>query len=266
MHHDHFQILFGLDGVLELEVDGRGQRIAAGDGCVVPPGERHDFERRRRAGVWCSTANGALGPRDARAPRHRPARALTQYLAQSLHADHTLATLYGPLLLLEAWHRRADAASAPAPIDWDALARWAVTRHARAADGRRTRGALLPQRQRTSPRAAATNMGTSTQHWLRGAADGAGARAARPGLASPRWLAAPATARPRRSPPPSVARHSPRLSRRALRDDGPSPRDDRRPLSSPHDRCQPARPRRHRPLGHARLARAWRCRTYRPSC
>jgi len=29
--HDHFQILVGLEGVLELEVAGRGQRIAAGD-------------------------------------------------------------------------------------------------------------------------------------------------------------------------------------------------------------------------------------------
>ena len=40
--HDHFQILIGLGGVLELEVAGRGQRISAGQGCVVPPGERHE--------------------------------------------------------------------------------------------------------------------------------------------------------------------------------------------------------------------------------
>ncbi len=35
--HPHFQVLIGLDGTLELEVDGRGSRIAAGDGWVVPP-------------------------------------------------------------------------------------------------------------------------------------------------------------------------------------------------------------------------------------
>ena len=38
--HGHFQILVGLEGALELEIAGRGQRIAAGDGCVVPPGDR----------------------------------------------------------------------------------------------------------------------------------------------------------------------------------------------------------------------------------
>jgi quercetin dioxygenase-like cupin family protein len=42
--HDHFQVLVGLEGELELEVAGRGRRIGAGDGWVVPPGERHDFE------------------------------------------------------------------------------------------------------------------------------------------------------------------------------------------------------------------------------
>ena len=41
--HDHFQVLVGLEGVLELEVQGRGQRIGLGDGCVVPPGATHGF-------------------------------------------------------------------------------------------------------------------------------------------------------------------------------------------------------------------------------
>ena len=33
--HGHFQILVGLEGALELEIAGRGQRIAAGDGAEV---------------------------------------------------------------------------------------------------------------------------------------------------------------------------------------------------------------------------------------
>ena len=37
--HSHFQVLLGLEGVLELEVQGRSQRIAAGQDCVIGPGE-----------------------------------------------------------------------------------------------------------------------------------------------------------------------------------------------------------------------------------
>ena len=45
--HDHFQVLFGLEGALELEIEGRGQRVAQGEGCVIRPGARHDFEAQR---------------------------------------------------------------------------------------------------------------------------------------------------------------------------------------------------------------------------
>ncbi len=41
--HDHFQVLFGLEGALELEIEGRGQRVGHGEGCVIEPGARHDF-------------------------------------------------------------------------------------------------------------------------------------------------------------------------------------------------------------------------------
>ncbi|MEP6773778.1 MAG: AraC family ligand binding domain-containing protein, partial [Polaromonas sp.] len=44
--HEHFQVLLGLNGVLELEVGGRGRRIAAGQGCVIAPDDRRDFESR----------------------------------------------------------------------------------------------------------------------------------------------------------------------------------------------------------------------------
>ncbi|MDO8717701.1 MAG: cupin domain-containing protein, partial [Polaromonas sp.] len=44
--HAHFQVLLGLEGVLELEVQGRGQRFGTGQGCVIAPGVRHDFEAR----------------------------------------------------------------------------------------------------------------------------------------------------------------------------------------------------------------------------
>lgn len=114
--HDHFQVLIGLDGVLELEVDGRGRRIAAGDGCVIPPGERHDFgaDGSSRCLVLDSTMS-AWQQHAGQATPSPQARALAQCLAQSVTQDHTLATLYGPLLLLEAWHGMPTPRSARRP-------------------------------------------------------------------------------------------------------------------------------------------------------
>ena len=44
--HDHFQVLWSLEGVLELEVAGRGMALSRGQGLVLCPGERHGFESR----------------------------------------------------------------------------------------------------------------------------------------------------------------------------------------------------------------------------
>lgn len=123
--HDHFQILLGLDGVLELEVEGQGRRVGSGDGLVIAPGDRHDFESAR--GARCLVLDspdpawarlGAAGPRPDALP-------LARYLASACTAGLVRARLLGPALLQEAWappalplrHRRA--------IDWSALQTWA---------------------------------------------------------------------------------------------------------------------------------------------
>ncbi|MFC5522205.1 helix-turn-helix domain-containing protein [Polaromonas jejuensis] len=133
--HSHFQVLLGLDGVLELEVQGRGQRIAAGQGCVIAPGERHDFEARY--GSRCLVLDTAQAGW-ARCPSH-PAQAaqtlaLARYLALSLEQDRpqagSLAQHYGPRLLLEAWRPAQSLPNSPPyqryqrPIDWEQLAAW----------------------------------------------------------------------------------------------------------------------------------------------
>ena len=169
--HDHFQILIGLDGVLELEVSGRGQRIAAGDGCVVPPGERHDFESR--AGAHClvldshSTGWGSAGPSPTTGTL-----ALAQYLAEACTRDLPRAQLLGPALLLESWQPHPGRSLANArprrPIDWVALANWAracwAQQHIEVAD--------LAERVHLSPAQFAARcrdeLGQSTQQWLRG--------------------------------------------------------------------------------------------------
>lgn len=132
--HDHFQVLLGLDGVLELEVSGRGRRIAAGQGCVIAPGERHDFESR--GGSRClvlDTAHPGWAHCAADPLRAAQAVALGDYLAHALQNEGTLAQHVGPLLLLEAWQPRAVlGTAAPArqqrAINWVQLAAWAQHR------------------------------------------------------------------------------------------------------------------------------------------
>ncbi|MGO4326041.1 AraC family transcriptional regulator [Cupriavidus sp. 2TAF22] len=41
--HGYAQVLFGLDGASELEIDGHLHRLDRGSGLIVPAGERHDF-------------------------------------------------------------------------------------------------------------------------------------------------------------------------------------------------------------------------------
>ena len=127
--HNHFQILLGLSGTLDLEIDGRGLRVAAGGGCVIEPGARHDFESAQ--GSQClvldSHASGwAQCTRQNAPPAH--VLALAHYLAGALMQGQPLAQAHGPALLLEAWMAPATALppSRRRSIDWPALQRWAA--------------------------------------------------------------------------------------------------------------------------------------------
>lgn len=168
--HDHFQVLIGLDGVLELEVAGRGWRIGAGQGCVVPPGERHDFESRQgaRCLVLDSQAPGWAGvqPHPASATW-----ALARYLADACQRILPLAQQAGPALLLESWGAAAGATPRTPrmarAIDWAALADWARTRWTH----NRLEVADLARQVHLSPAQFAARcrneLGQSTQQWLR---------------------------------------------------------------------------------------------------
>lgn len=129
--HDHFQALIGLEGVLDLEVEGRGQRIGAGDAFLVAPGDRHDFESA--GGSRCLVLDTRLdlwslcAPSPARAAQIPP---LASYLAQALLHNQPLAALHGPSLLLEAWKQPGgpQAHKQRRRIDWPALAAWTQAR------------------------------------------------------------------------------------------------------------------------------------------
>lgn len=123
--HDHFQILLGLDGVLELEVQGRGQRVGTGDGLVIAPGDRHDFEAL--GGARClvlDSADPAWARLRQQAPR-REALGLAQYLASACAAGQPRARQFGPALLMEAWAAAAATARVRRAIDWPGLQVWA---------------------------------------------------------------------------------------------------------------------------------------------
>lgn len=127
--HDHFQVLWSLDGVLELEVDGRGLALAAGNGLVLRPGEWHDFESRQ--GSRClvlDTADAAWHQRPTRAHHPEALHHLAHYLAQALPQALVPSEL-GASLLARTW------GTAPAPgtrprrdVDWVALSRWVQAR------------------------------------------------------------------------------------------------------------------------------------------
>lgn len=124
--HDHAQLLVGLEGVLQLEVDGTAQRVAPGEALLVTPGRHHDFEAPRggsRCLVLDSThplwAASPAQPRDL-----AQVGALARYLAEAVRADAPLARLHGPALLLEAWAPRAATSRPRRRIDWEALAAW----------------------------------------------------------------------------------------------------------------------------------------------
>jgi AraC-like DNA-binding protein len=124
--HDHFQILLGLEGVLELEVDGRGRRVGAGDGMVITPGLRHDFESV--GGAQClvlDSSDGGWARLDRSAPLPQ-ALPLARYLASACSSGLVRASQLGPALLLEAWAPPALPRRSRRAIDWQTLQAWAL--------------------------------------------------------------------------------------------------------------------------------------------
>jgi AraC-like DNA-binding protein len=173
--HDHFQVLIGLAGVLDLEVEGRGARVGAGDAQVVMPGDRHDFEARG-GGSSCLVLDTTHVPW-ARCAERAPAdpiqlHALARYLAHctTQPRQFALALQHGPALLLEAWSP-APSSSMPHTrrrrIDWPALAAWARARWHEPLTVADLAGVACLSPSQLAQRCR-EEQGMSAMHWLRG--------------------------------------------------------------------------------------------------
>jgi AraC-like DNA-binding protein len=166
--HAHFQVLVGLDGALDLEIEGRGRRIGAGDGWIVAPGDRHDFEAGDGSRCLVLDTDQALWARCAgRLPAGESMQALSHFLAHCLAqpSPPTLALHHAPALLLEAWGAPAPLARGRA-IDWTALAAWARLRwHRPLAVADLAAVACLSPGQ--FAQRCRDEQGMSAMHWLR---------------------------------------------------------------------------------------------------
>ncbi len=125
--HDHFQILLGLEGELALEVQGLGRYISPGEGCVIQPGQRHDFEARQGAQCLVLDTTHPAWAKCSDYPAHPGvAMALAAYLKLALSLGQPRTLELAPQLLLDCWQ---PASAAPPrngrPIDWPTLTAWA---------------------------------------------------------------------------------------------------------------------------------------------
>lgn len=127
--HPHFQVLLGLEGELELEVGGKAQRVLPGGGCVITPGERHDFEARGSSHcLVLDTTQTAWANCKSAAPRPDSALALAAYLRLALQHQQHWTIQNAASLLLDCWQiPPQNTLSRGRKIDWQALTDWAQT-------------------------------------------------------------------------------------------------------------------------------------------
>lgn len=148
--HDHAQVLFGVDGVLHLEVQGHSTWVDATCGLVVPAGATHAYRAGRTARVL--VLDDLTGPATERVRRF----ALPPgWRGGALEAGTLLDTLLGASTIRQ--RRRIDLDALAERIDADLRRPWTVAELAAAC-------CLSPQRLRVR---FAEVLGQSPQAFVR---------------------------------------------------------------------------------------------------
>jgi AraC-like DNA-binding protein len=126
--HDHFQVIWPLHGCLELEIEGKGITLQVGDGLIVRPGDRHDFESRDGSSCLVLDSSQAVwNHRTVRPSFAKSASQMAAFLAVALEEKLPLAIESGEQLLAQSWGASATAGKVRRTVDWKNLASWTNT-------------------------------------------------------------------------------------------------------------------------------------------
>jgi AraC-like DNA-binding protein/mannose-6-phosphate isomerase-like protein (cupin superfamily) len=123
--HDHFQVLWTLEGCLELEVEGKGVALAKGDGLLLRPGDKHDFEAPMGSRCLVLDTHDRTWECLPRHPKHALAASqLAAFLATAIDEKISIATETGPYLLAQTWGDTTETKLTRRPINWTDLSTW----------------------------------------------------------------------------------------------------------------------------------------------
>jgi AraC-like DNA-binding protein len=125
--HEHFQVLWGWHGALELEIEGRGLCMTSGRAAVIAPGDRHDFWSNAGSACFVIDSFDASPVLAALAGRVVDTDASALHLLRFLSSRHTLDDEWqapAAAMLLSTLPAHPPARSLARRIDWPAIDAW----------------------------------------------------------------------------------------------------------------------------------------------
>lgn len=117
------------EGSLELEVEGRGARVAAGQGLVIAPGDKHDFESLHGSRCLILDSPDLGWSSRERLPQFaRASNLLAQYIAEAIEQKIPFDSGQAAFLLAQSWGATSKTTRVRRGIDWQELSLWVQDR------------------------------------------------------------------------------------------------------------------------------------------